>query len=94
MRSKIYVVGIAGVVLLLALGFQILPSPWQGGAAGWFSALWYGVALAAGLGYWRKFDLAKAKEERKKALERASQARSQSRQEKKQKLGHGHSSMI
>lgn len=83
MRSKIYVVGIVGVVVLMGLGFQILPLPWQGGVAGWFSALWYAVALAAGLGYWYKFDLAKAREERKKALERASRSRRQGVLEKK-----------
>lgn len=94
MRSKVYVVGIVGVVVLLGLGFQILPSPWQGGVAGWFSALWYAVALAAGLGYWYKFDLAKDQEERKKALTRASRTRELDRQEKSKKLGQGHSSMI
>jgi len=71
MRSKVYVIGIIGVVLLLALGFQILPSPWQGGASGWFSALWYLIALAAGLGYWYKFDLAKAREEKQRMLAKA-----------------------
>lgn len=71
MRSKIYVIGIIAVVLLLALGFQLLPSPWQGGAAGWFSALWYICALAAGLGYWYKLDLAKAREMRQSQLAEA-----------------------
>ncbi|MGI6365090.1 MAG: hypothetical protein ACOX2G_05055 [Bacillota bacterium] len=83
MRSKIYIAGIIGVVVLLALGFQILPSPWQGGTAGWFSALWYLVALAAGLGYWHKFDQAKAKEEREKALERARKARARNLEKKR-----------
>lgn len=83
MRSKIYIIGIIGVVLLLALAFQILPSPWQGGVAGWFSALWYFVALAAGLGYWHKFDLAKVQEERKKVLEQA-RLRAQNLGKKKQ----------
>jgi len=79
MRSKIYVAGLIMVVLLLALGFQILPTPWQGGVAGWFSALWYLCALAAGLGYWHKLDLAKDREQRQKMLERARQSREKSK---------------
>jgi hypothetical protein len=75
MRSKIYVVGLALTVLLLALGFRILPAPWQGGTVGWFSALWYLSTLAAGLGYWYKFDLAKGQEERRRQLAQARRAR-------------------
>ncbi|HOB34885.1 MAG: hypothetical protein GX090_00505 [Firmicutes bacterium] len=74
MRSKIYAAGIAGVVVLLALGFQLLPSPWQGGAAGWFSALWYLAALAAGLGYWYKYDAARSREKLARSLKEARRA--------------------
>ena len=63
MRSGIYLAGIISVVLLLALAFQLLPPPWEGGVTGWFCALWYICALSAGLGYWYKYDKAKAKEE-------------------------------
>lgn len=79
MRSKIYVVGIIAVVCLLGLGFQVLPAPWQGGTAGLFSTIWYCCALAAGLGYWYKFDLAKAYEERRKQLAEALRARAEAR---------------
>lgn len=75
MRSGIYLAGIISVVLLLALAFQLLPPPWEGGVAGWFCAIWYLCALAAGLGYWYKFDLARAREERQRKLEQARQER-------------------
>lgn len=74
MRTKMYIIGIVSVVALLALGFRVLPAPWQGGVAGWFSALWYLGALAAGLGYWYKLDLAQASAKRKKLLAKARQA--------------------
>jgi len=77
MRVKIYVIGIIAVVFLLGLGFQLLPLPWEGGTAGLFSALWYLCALAAGLGYWHKFDLAKEKEDRRRHLAEAVQARAE-----------------
>jgi len=77
MRSKIYVVGVVMVILLLALGFRLLPAPWQGGVAGWFSALWYLCTLAAGLGYWYKFDLAKSREQRQMQLAQARLARTE-----------------
>jgi hypothetical protein len=77
MRSKMYVIGLAAVVILLALGFRILPAPWSGGVAGWFSALWYLSTLAAGLGYWYKLDRAQASEERQKFLAKARQSRIQ-----------------
>lgn len=75
MRSGIYLAGIISVALLLALAFQLLPLPWEGGVAGWFGAIWYLCALAAGLGYWYKFDSARDKEERQRKLERARQER-------------------
>ena len=78
MRTGIYLVGIVSVTLLLALGFQLLPPPWQGGAAGWFSALWYLCALAAGLGYWYKYDKAKDREARQRKLEQARRQRLES----------------
>lgn len=73
MRSGIYLVGIISVVLLLALAFQLLPPPWEGGVAGWFCAIWYICALGAGLGYWYKYDKAKAKEARLRRLKEARQ---------------------
>src|SRR5690554_1195933 len=71
MRSGIYLAGVISVVILLALAFQLLPPPWEGGVTGWFCALWYLCALSAGLGYWYKYDKAKAKEERLRRLREA-----------------------
>lgn len=75
MRSGIYLVGIVSVVMLLALAFQLLPPPWQGGVAGWFGGIWYLCALAAGLGYWYKYDRAKDREMRQRRLDQARQVR-------------------
>jgi len=75
MRSGIYLVGIVSVILMLALAFQLLPPPWQGGVAGWFCAIWYLCALAAGLGYWYKYDRARDREARQRKLEQARQER-------------------
>lgn len=75
MRSKVYVIGIIAVVILLALGFQVLPSPFQGGGAGLFSIIWYICVLAAGLGYWYKLDQAKARKDRQSQLEQVRRSR-------------------
>ena len=80
MRSKIYVIGLVAVVLMLALGFRILPLPWSGGVTGWFSALWYLCCLTAGLGYWYKLDRAKASEQRQQFLAKARKSRGQQKQ--------------
>ena len=71
MRSGIYLVGIVSVILMLALAFQLLPPPWEGGVAGWFCAIWYLCTLAAGLGYWYKYDKARDREARQRKLELA-----------------------
>ena len=68
MRPGIYMTGVISVALLLVLGLQLLPPPWQGGIAGWFGTLWYLGALVAGLGYWHKYDKAKAREARQRKL--------------------------
>jgi hypothetical protein len=68
MQKSMYYLGMVGVVVLTALGLRFLPVPWQGGAAGWFSVLWYGAALAAFLGYWHKLDLAQAREKQERQL--------------------------
>lgn len=79
MRSGVYLAGIIAVVAMLALAFQLLPPPWQGGVAGWFGALWYLSALAAGLGYWYKYDRARDREARQRQLKQARQEQLETR---------------
>lgn len=81
MRPGIYMTGVISVALLLALGLQLLPPPWQGGIAGWFGALWFLGALAAGLGYWRKYDKAKARQVRQRKLAEARERQTAKRTE-------------
>lgn len=66
-----YRLGLAGVVLLSAVALRVLPPPWQGGAAGWLSGLWFGCALAAALGYWYKLDQIRDVARHRRLLEEA-----------------------